>query len=97
MSRMEQLNVLREHNKDLLKQLKQEKEAFERLSDCNDGMVEKAEFQVLTGEDCSSAQAALAEPSMLSAGNCNCCLIYLKGYCNDGVTCRAFNRDNRYL
>lgn len=72
MSRMEQLNVLREHNKDLLKQLKQEKEVFERLSDCNDGRVEKAEFQVLTAEDRSSAQAALAEPSVLSAGYCSC-------------------------
>lgn len=73
MFRMEQLNVLREHNKDLLEQLKQEKEAFERLSDCNDGRVKKAKFQVPREEDGSSAQAA--EPSVLSAGNCSCCFI----------------------
>lgn len=85
---MEQLNVLREHNKDLLKQLKQEKKAFQRPSDGNDGRVEKAEFQVLPGEDRSSAPATLAEPSVLSAGNCTC-LIYMKGYCNGSVSCRA--------
>lgn len=67
---MEQLNDLREHNKDLLKQLKQEKAAFERLSDYHDGTVAKAEFQVVMG-DRSSAQVALAAPSGQSAGNCN--------------------------
>lgn len=60
---MEQINVLREHNKDLLKQLKQEKEAFAR----NGGRVEEAELQV--PPDRSSAQAALAPPHLLSAGN----------------------------
>lgn len=71
---MEQLDVLREQNKDLLKQLKQKKEAFECQSDCTDGRVEKPKFQVETGEDCCSLQAASAEPSVLSAGDCSCCL-----------------------
>lgn len=87
---MEQLNVLREHSKDLLKQLQQEKEAFVRLIDFNEGRVEEAEFQVLTGEDRSSAREASVELSELLAGNCPC-LIHIKGYCDDGVSCRAFN------
>lgn len=73
---MEQLDVLREQNKDLLKQLKQKKEAFECQGDCTDGRVEKPKFQVETGEDCCSLQAASAEPSVLSAGDCSCCLTW---------------------
>lgn len=94
MFHMEQLNVLREHNKDLLKQLKQENEAYEHRNDCNNGRVEKAEFQVLT--DRSSAQASLAESNVPSAGNFTC-LIYIQGYSNDDVTCHAFRRVNRYV
>lgn len=73
-SHMKQLRVLREQNKDLLKELKQKNEAFELRSDCTDGRVEKPKFQDVTGEDCCSLQAASAEPSVLSAGNCSCCL-----------------------
>lgn len=76
---MEQLNALREQNKDLLKQLKQEKEAFEGLSGRCGAGVKRAEVQVLTGEDRSSARAALAKPSVRFAGN-YACLIYLKGF-----------------
>lgn len=65
---MEQLNLLREHNKDLLKQLKREKRAFERLSGRYDAGAVRTEFQILTGEELSSAGAASAKPSVRFAG-----------------------------
>lgn len=65
---MEQLNLLREHNKDLVKRLEREKRAFERLSGRNDAEAMRAEFQVLTGEELSSAGATSAKPSVRFAG-----------------------------
>ncbi|TWW61957.1 hypothetical protein D4764_04G0006040 [Takifugu flavidus] len=65
---MEQLNLLREHNKDLVKRLKLEKRAFERLSGRYDAEAMRAEFQVLTGEELSSAGATSAKPSVRFAG-----------------------------
>lgn len=65
---MEQLNLLREHNKDLVKQLKREKRAFEPLSGRYDAGAMRAELQDLTGEELRSAGATSAKPSVRFAG-----------------------------
>lgn len=92
LSRMEQLNLLREHNKDLVKQLKREKRAFEGLSGRYGAGAKRAEFQVLAGEEPSSAGATSAKPSVRFAGTC---LIHWEG--NGGVVCRAFKPVNHCL
>lgn len=65
---MEQVNLLREHNKDLVKRLEREKRAFEGLSGRYDTEAMRAEFQVLAGEELSSAGATSAKPSVRFAG-----------------------------
>ncbi|XP_042362628.1 migration and invasion-inhibitory protein [Plectropomus leopardus] len=75
MSSAGRLEILREQNKDLLKQLKQQREKLERLSgyrqsrkrDREDGPEqsrEPAEIVTLTGGDRGPARAALAKPTV---------------------------------
>ncbi|XP_059185075.1 migration and invasion-inhibitory protein isoform X2 [Centropristis striata] len=81
MSSMDRLEVLRERNKELLKQLKQQREKLERLSGCNQSRkrereggaeesTEPAEVLTLTGGDRGPARAALAKPTVRFADTC---------------------------
>lgn len=77
---MDRLEVLREHNKQLLDQLRQHGEKLERLCGCSesrkrereDGAEERGPLEEtvwMTGEDRGPARAALAKPSVKFAGN----------------------------
>ncbi|XP_070693332.1 migration and invasion-inhibitory protein [Pempheris klunzingeri] len=76
MSSADRLDVLRERNKDLLKQLKQQREKVERLSGCiqsrkREREDEAEEVRTLTDGDRGHARAALAKPTVKFADTCS--------------------------
>ena len=85
MSSTDRLDVLRERNKELLNQLKQQREKLERLSGCSQSRKREredeaeerrdpAEILTLNEKDRRPARAALAKPTVRFAGNEAVCL-----------------------
>ncbi|XP_029287727.1 migration and invasion inhibitory protein [Cottoperca gobio] len=81
MSSMDRIYVLRDRNKDLLNQLKQQREKLERFSGCSQSRKREredeaeqkrdpAEIRTLTDGDRGSARAALAKPTVRFADTC---------------------------
>ncbi|KAM9409064.1 migration and invasion inhibitory protein [Pholidichthys leucotaenia] len=71
---IDRLDILRERNKDLLKQLKQQREKLERLSGCGENRQREREagesVVTVTGTDGVPAGKALAKPSVRFADTC---------------------------